>query len=547
MAKKFVALFLILCIITLSFCGCSEDEEINAIYPISADPECLDPQIAENPSAKLIVTNCMEGLVRVGADGSILPGVAESWSVSADGLTYTFDIRDNACWQMLKSHEKVLGEDYETAFSKKVVAADCAFGIERALRPETKAENAYLLFAIKNAEKFNNGEVDRNQLGINVVNDSTLVIHLERAYPDFLRILTEPMCMPCDEAFFQATGAKYGLELKYTLCNGPYYVGRWVDDGSLTLYKNEDYVGYTAFNTNAVYLYVNNNEQQYITKFNQGDYNIMSVSHENMNLVNVNDDIMTLSSVNSVYGFMFNCSDPVLSETSIRKALLLATDIRDMYKDDIPYSKASGVVPDSCMWADKSYRESAGTAKILALNQDKALEFFKDGVKELDITNINVSIICEEIFRIPIIRTIQKWEKIFGLAITVSVDSVDSDELKAAVEKGEYQIAFTSLACDDGNVIPFLNRFTTESESDLSFYQNKRYDDIINGCKNTYSGSEIVKKCVQCEQMLIDDGVFYPVYTHGETAFLTKDLSEVFALPGLERIDFAAWRIDDEN
>ena len=90
---------------------------------------------------------------------------------------------------MLNAHKKVLGDDYEKTFSTRVTAADCAFGIERALRPETKAENAYLLFPIKNARRFNSGEVGRNSLGLQAVNDSTLVIHLERAYPDLLRVL----------------------------------------------------------------------------------------------------------------------------------------------------------------------------------------------------------------------------------------------------------------------------------------------------------------------------------------------------------------------
>ncbi|MBQ8782952.1 MAG: peptide ABC transporter substrate-binding protein [Clostridia bacterium] len=547
MLKRLISVILILCMMCSLFCACGEEEEINAIFPINADPECLDPQIAENDSAKLIVYNCMEGLVRVDADGAVKPGVAESWSVSSDGLTYTFKIRDDSCWQMLKTHKNVLGEDYESAFSTKVTAADCAFGIERALRPETKAENAYLLFPIKNAQKFNAGEVKRNNLGIEVVNDSTLIIHLERACPDLLRILAEPMCMPCDEEFFNATGAKYGLELKYTLCNGPYYVGRWVDDGSLTLYRNEQYSGYKPIKTNAVYLYVNSDEKQYISKFNQGDYNAMKVSPENISLVNANDDIITLSSSNDVYGFVFNCEDSVLSDINIRKALLAATDISAMYHEDSGLTPAKGIVPDTCKWGEDNYRDVAGKVSLPEYSPQKASEFFKDGLEALETTNINISIICEKEFRTAVIRLIQKWEKAFGLAITVSVDTLETDELNSSVKKGEYQIALTKLSAKDGNTLSFLNTFTSDNAMNFAKYQSEDYDGIINSCKTKFAGNDLVKKYRSAEQMLVNEGVFYPVYSAENHAYVTEDLEGVFGLPGFTCFDFAVWGDGNEN
>ena len=539
MLKRLICAILILCMITALFSSCGEEDPVNVIYPISADPECLDPQIAENESAKLITYNCMEGLVRIDADGKIQPGVAKSWSVSADGMTYTFNIREDSCWQMLNAHKKVLGDDYEKTFSTRVTAADCAFGIERALRPETKAENAYLLFPIKNARRFNSGEVGRNSLGLQAVNDSTLVIHLERAYPDLLRVLAEPMCMPCDEEFFKATGARYGLELKFTLCNGPYYVGRWVDDGSLTLYSNEKYKGYKSVGTNAVYLYINNDEAQYISKFNQGDYNSMRVSTENISLVST-DDTTVATTPNEVYGFIFNCDDPILSEVNIRKSLLFATDIGTMYSEDLSFNKANGVVPASCMWAENSYSSLVKNASP-SYSPEKAVEYYKKGLKELDTTNTNISIICDEQFRTPVIRLIQKWEKAFGLAITVSVDTVTPEELDEYVEKGEYQIAFTKLSAKDGNVLSFLDTFTSENTANYANYENEAYDKLIDGCKATYAGNDIVNKFSACEQMLITDSVFYPVYSGHSYAYFSNDLDGVFGLPGFTCVDFAGW------
>ena len=545
MIKRLTSVALIICFLCLIFCSCGEEESVNIIYPITADPECLDPQIIDNETAKIITTNCMEGLVRISADGKILPGVAKSWEVSSDGLVYTFKLRNDAKWQMLRSHSKVIGEDYESTFSTTVTAADCAFGIERALRPETKAENAYLLYPIRNAEDFNSGKADRNSLGISVVDDTTLVISLERVCDDFLRILAEPMCMPCDEEFFNLTGAKYGLELKYTLCNGPFYIGKWLDDTSITLYRNENYSGYSDFKTDAVYMYLNNEESQFISKFNQGDYNAATISPANISLVN--KDATILKTSNKTYGFIFNCDDSILSEDNIRKAFVNAIDISAMNIDSKSYTNAGGVVPEACSWGAESYRKAVNNINMPAFNSENAVSYFDKGLKSLDVTNINISIICPEEFRKPVIRMIQKWEKLFGLAITVSVSAVEEDDLHNSVKKGEYQIAFTQLNAEDGNVLCFLDMFTSENESNFANYQSKKYDEIIDKCKKQYSASDILSGYKSAESMLITEGVFYPVYNDNSYLCVRDSATDVFGCSGFSNIDFAMWVADDEK
>ncbi len=545
MFKRLVALALIIVTVFSCFTACGDDESVNVIYPISADPECLDPQIAENETAKLIVSNTMEGLVRLNENGEIIPGVAKEWEISNDGLTYTFTLREDAVWQMLRSHSKVLGDDYEKNFSTKVTAYDCAFGIERALRSETKAENAYLLYPIKNAEKFNKGEAKRDSLGVKVTNENTLIIQLDRAYPDLLRVLTEPMCMPCDEEFFNITGAKYGLELRYTLCNGPFYLGRWVDDGSLTLYRNENYKGYSSFKTDAVYLYVNSDEKQYISKLNQGDYNVASVLPENVSLVN--DEAQMLTCQNGVYGFVFNCNDPVLDNVDMRKALINSMDISLISQDVTDFTLSDGVVPACCRWGNSSYREAVGELNLPEFNSSLAVKYFSKALKDDDITNINISIICPERFRTGIIRMIQKWEKIFGLAITVSVSALSDDELEKAVKKGEYQIAFTSLKSGDGNTLSFLDDFTCENENNIADFQDLKYDEMIENAKTKNQGDNIALSYKKCEDYLVSQGVFYPVFNSNSYIFVRESAFGAFGYAGFTTIDFALWSNKNEN
>lgn len=540
MFKKLTSFLLIISIIAITFCSCSGDDPINVVFPISADPECLDPQIAETDAARLITGNCMEGLVRLSQDGEILPGAAEKWTVSEDGLVYTFTLRDGLVWQMLRSHKDVLGEDYENTFDPAIKAEDFVFGIKRALRPETKAELAYLLYCIKNAQRVNLSQADESTLGLEAPDDKTVVIRLSRSNPDFLRILTLPMCMPCDEEFFKATGAKYGLELKYTLCNGPFYVGKWVEDGSLTLYRSEGYKGSAAPQGQAVYLFVNPDENKYLSKFNSGDYNVALVSSANLSKVNAFEDTTIITTDNVVSSFLFNCDDSVLSNIDLRRALFCATDVSVM-KNNESDRFAGGIVPDSCMWGESSYRSVVGNVNMPAYNEANASQYFKKALEELETTNVTLNIICVEQYRIPVIKVIQKWEKVFGLSLTVSVKSVETDELTEKINAGDYQIAFTDVSASDGNTQSFLNMFCSQAQGNAVNYQNPDYDALMKKCAESLGGNGIAAGCKSAEQMLCNDAVIYPVFVGSSYAAVRSDFDGVYGAPGFSMFSFALW------
>lgn len=541
MNKKIVALFVVVCLIAGLLSACGGEKEINIIYPIKSDPECVDPQIAETDSAKLIVQNCMEGLVRVDYDGKILPGVAEKWEVSDSGLVYTFHLRNDTKWQTLRSHKNVLGEDYNETFNTKVTAQDVVFGIKRALRPETKAQDAYLLYPIKNAQKINEGTTGENSIGVTATDENTVVIELERAYPDLLRVLTYPMCMPCNELFFNATGAKYGLELKYTLCNGPFYIGKWVTDGSLTLYRNEGYKGNAPVKTQAIYLNINNNAQQYISKFNQGDYNAVSLTAAQYGSVKKSSEVTFLSSNNVTQALVFNFNDGILSNDNIRKALIHATDVSDFAKDGNE-NLCKGIIPDSCKWGELSYRDSVGKVNLPIYNSKTASDYFGKGLKELDTTNISVTILCPEEYRNSAVRAIQKWEEAFGLSITVSVKVTEREDIEKAVADGEYQIAFYSIEADDDSAIKFLNKFVSDSNDNFAKYENADYDDLIFDCKTKKQSDDIAKACKRAEQFLINNGIIYPVYYEQSFIAVRSDAVGIYAVAGLSVPDFAIRR-----
>ena len=190
--KRTVSLLLVFILIILSFTACDEETETELYYPVTEDFGTIDPQIASVSSSKLIAYNCFEGLVRVNSEGEIVAAGADSWTVSEDSLTYVFSLRKDAKWYLTNTSKEEMSDtdpaksDLPADFDTRVTAKDYAFGLKRALDPATGSADGKYLSAIKNGSAVLNGTKTTAELGIEVLDDYTLKITLERADTNFL-------------------------------------------------------------------------------------------------------------------------------------------------------------------------------------------------------------------------------------------------------------------------------------------------------------------------------------------------------------------------
>src|SRR5688572_13598450 len=126
------------------------------------DPETLDPHKTSAVAEAHILRDLLEGLVIHDAKADVVPGVAESWTISPDGRTYTFKLRADARWSN----------------GDPVTAADFVFSFRRIMTPETGAKYANVLYPIVNAEKINKGQAKPDELGVKAVDARTVEIAL---------------------------------------------------------------------------------------------------------------------------------------------------------------------------------------------------------------------------------------------------------------------------------------------------------------------------------------------------------------------------------
>ena len=534
MPKKILSLFLAL-VAAISLCACGGSSEDILILPIESDPICLDPQVADSKEAKLMIANCFEGLVRLDKDYKIIPGVAESWEISKDGLTYTFNLRKDTHWKLLNSFEDVLPEGYKDTYRTQVIAADFVYGISRALDPATQAGDAEKLFSIKNASAVNSGKQPTSALGISAQDDSTLVITLERADPDFLRILTLPVAMPCHEEFFKATHAKYCLDLKYTFCNGPFYLSRWAEDNTLSMYKNDEYKGNVKVNPDELYFYVNTEEASVVKKIRQRTYDCAFLSEAAKNELSDNDKLSNYSTENMIYGLCFNCSDSVLSDEDMRRALAMVIKTSELTANsDNAFTK--GIVPDCVRYGENSYREAAGNVSGIAYNEQQALTLWKKGLKKLDITTAEVVITCAEENAPLMQQTIQNWQRVFSTSILAKVEVKTAEQISTMIYNTSYQVLYHKITTDSSTVTDTLKKFTSDSSSNIFGFADKNYDKTVNSIITTYSGAAKLNGCVNAEKYILDKAVFLPMLGGSSYAVVNKGVDGLYFAPAFESV-----------
>lgn len=534
MPKKILSLFLAL-VAAISLCACGGSSEDILILPIESDPICLDPQVADSKEAKLMIANCFEGLVRLNKDYKIIPGVAESWEISKDGLTYTFKLRKDTHWKLLNSFEDVLPEGYKDTYRTQVIAADFVYGISRALDPATQAGDAEKMFSIKNASAVNSGKQPTSALGISAQDDSTLVITLERADPDFLRILTLPVAMPCHEEFFKATHAKYCLDLKYTFCNGPFYLSRWAEDNTLSMYKNDEYKGNVKVNPDELYFYVNTEEASVVKKIRQRTYDCAFLSEAAKNELSDNDKLSNYSIENMIYGLCFNCSDSVLSDEDMRRALAMVTKTSELTANsDNAFTK--GIVPDCVRYGENSYREAAGNVSGIAYNEQQALTLWKKGLKKLDITTAEVVITCAEENAPLMQQTIQNWQRVFSTSILAKVEVKTAEQISTMIYNTSYQVLYHKITTDSSTVTDTLKKFTSDSSSNIFGFADKNYDKTVNSIITTYSGAAKLNGCVNAEKYILDKAVFLPMLGGSSYAVVNKGVDGLYFAPAFESV-----------
>jgi oligopeptide transport system substrate-binding protein len=188
----------------------------------------MDPGVSSGGNGLEQIQNMFEGLVYVDQlTGEIKPGQAEKWTISPDGITYTFNLRPNLKWS---DGQALTAKDFEYAW-------------KRATDPLTKSRYAQALWTVKGAEAFGTGKGTAEGMAAKATDDRTFTVTLERSTPFFIHLVATWTAYPVRRDTIEKNGDKWTQTKDTYLSNGHYRLVEWKPEQSMTVEKNPNYWG----------------------------------------------------------------------------------------------------------------------------------------------------------------------------------------------------------------------------------------------------------------------------------------------------------------
>jgi oligopeptide transport system substrate-binding protein len=325
------------------------------------EPDTLDPHNVTGTWENRILGDMFLGLLTEDAGGQPIPGAAESWAVSDDGLTYTFRIRDHT-W----------------SDGTPVTAHDFVFSLRRILNPERAAKYASLLYPIKNAEALNAGKMQgMEKLGVRAIDDTTLEITLEDPTSFFLELLTHYTAWAVPKHVVEKHGDDW-VKRGNIVSNGAYVLEDYVPNSQITLVRNPKFYDAANVNIDRIVFYPQEDRAAAINRFRAGEVDILTdFPSEQIDWLRDNLAQETrIAPYLGIYYYTFNTTKPPFDDVRVRRALSMAID-RETIVDKVmktgEVAAYSFVPPGTGNYGEPSYADWKATPHQDRVAQAKAL------------------------------------------------------------------------------------------------------------------------------------------------------------------------------
>lgn len=515
MKRRIICLLLCACIsVMLAGCGGSGDATGKLMsYSLTDDPQSLDPQVASDYNSMLVIQNVYEGLLTKEEDGKLSEGVATSYDVSDDKMTYTFHLRSDAKWMHRYKNDP---EDGTESYNTPVTAYDFQFAFRRLLNPNTNSPFAANFYCIKNAKAVHENGLSIDQLGVVAENDTTLTVYLEAPNAMFLELMTTTPAMPCNETFFNETKGRYGLDLEHILSNGPFYMKEWSVEHYVRIRQNPVYQSALPTVASGANLTIRTSEEA-LEALNSDTIDIGILTAKEYSQLS-SKDFVSKDFENTVWGLAFNTERPEWSNQDIRMAFMMSID-RSQYESYLPEStvNTNAVVPSSVKILDQSYRDLPESTIPNYYNVEQARQHLQNGLAQLNLSDINQKelIVPEEVETL-VQQISQQWQS--NLGVYFKITGLSDKEYQQALKTKNYDCALISITNTGSSPEDILSQFLDGEQVQNS---SPAFVQAMNQAESAVSVDDMISACQQAEQILLSDSVFLPLYFQKEY-FVTR-------------------------
>ena len=529
--KRTLALVLAMLMMLSMFAGCSktetettagtsaegetttaaEGEELDAeqyynTY-IGAEPTTLDISRSSDTYGGTILTAISEPLTRLAdVDGEykVIPAAAKEWSVSDDGLVWTFKLNENK-WRD----------------GSAVTANDFVYAYRRLADPDTAAPLSYMFECIKGYKAVQSGEAEPETIGVKAVDDLTLEITLEAPTPHFMSLTSLRFAAPLNQAAVEEHGEAYGSELDKIECNGPFYIESWTHQSEIVLKKNPNYWNADEVKLETVTYRIIGDENTAYNEFEIGGIDYVSTGKKEwVDRFDQKEGTYRVTYPLATESFIFfNQNDELFSNANIRKAFSIGLDRADI--NEVVFTglrvPATGWVASAIAVGETNYREQAGDMIAELSKQGEAKELLLKGMEELglgsDPATLDITFSLggtDQWYRTMGEYLQQAYKESLGVNLKIQTNewAVFSDN----VEAGNYQLGFMAWGAFYNDPIDVLNVFKSTSGSVNTGWVSEEYDSLLDKASVEMDEAARTELYKQAEKILVvDDCVIAPV------------------------------------
>gem|GEM_PF-4462218 len=510
--RKSLLCFYILLMSAIIFTGCGGNNKVTILqYDLPKAISSIDPQFATDIGQRTIIYNVFDGLMCYDTDGSLVTDAAESYTVSSDGLTYRFTLKEGLKW----------------SDGSSITSKDYAFGLKRLFNRQSPSPYSDEFLSIKNAEAVLAGQAELSALGINTPDDRTLVIELDKPSPHFLALMAHTASMPCNERFFTEQKGRYATGVISTLFNGDLLPDKW-NSTSINLRPNPNHNPLASTPGVNIYfgrgeaseLFVKEKTDLYMLDFHQID---LASGYTYQEYFNTN------------WSLVVNPKSEGLNDLVIRQAILSVIDSKELSSQiSAPLVSTSRFVPPDTMLPGESYGKLA-TPPLAPSPVGNPMEALYGRLKELGLNKMpRVNIVVPDLAPCPEIGSMVQRQLLDKLSVYANLEIIPYDEISSKYSTGAYQIILYPVSPTAISAEAYLRPFTGSGDATATELEQLIFHSLLSS-----SASGAASYIKSAEQLLLDDYRALPLFLSPSRLVQQNGVNGVVYHPSISILDFS--------
>jgi oligopeptide transport system substrate-binding protein len=480
---------------------------------LGGEPASLDPASAADTFSFEVIRDLYEGLASEAPDGTVLPGVASTWVISATGTQYTFTLRADAKWS---NGSTVRAQDFVEAW-RRVVDPKRASPVADTLRPVAGAA-AILL-----------GQLPPSSLGVTAIRDDLLVVNLERPAPYFPQLLTHSATFP---VFSEETAKSHNP--KNWVSNGPYVLSSWTPGSILKLQKNVRYWDAAKVQIPNVDYILIPDENSEFRQYRAGQLDItQSVPSSGLDLVRAErpNELFVTPFLGTAYYVLNLRSRFFATNLNLRKSLALAIDRKALENTILPFGQrpAYGFVPpgtwnyDPQSWDWLKITDQERTAEARRL-------YTLAGYSPHRPLHLRVLINSNNSVKQVAIAVASMWNQTLGIDTEI-IDEEYRVFLESRRDTSRWEVARLGWTADYNDAGNFLDTLRTGSANNNARYERPEYNELLDRAASSSDPLDRRRLLEDAEKMMLSDYPILPIYFYSSKRLIQPRVKGVAANP----------------